>query len=88
MIGMNPAPPSPKRIREIQRDIQNAMKPYVQMKLEILNLARPRITIKPGEPAESVYPPDVQAQLDEIDALADEAQKRMLEQYGFTPTPR
>lgn len=83
MSGINPIPPTPKKIREVQHEVHRAMQPYVRMKVDILNASPHTITIKPGQIPEYVYPPEVQAQLDEIDRLSNEMRDEILQRAGL-----
>ena len=72
-----------EKIRNTQRLVWEAMQPYVRMKMEILNVAMPKILMREGELPEHIYSDEVNEQLRQIDGYAKEAMERIMKASGI-----
>lgn len=65
--------PSAVRYRRIQRDLHDLTRPYIAMKMEILNGAQPRYVFQSGKPLDVEYPEETRRGLAQIDVWMNEA---------------
>jgi hypothetical protein len=72
-----------RRIKRVQEEICEAMRPFVAAKLTIINTAIPEITLHEGQPPKFVYSKSVQSDLDYIDRKASETRDYILKREGI-----
>jgi hypothetical protein len=70
------------RVRRIQVEIFEVMRPFMTAKLVVINTAIPKIVIREGKLIEFIYSEAVQKELDYIDRMANEALDYVLRQEG------
>lgn len=76
--------PRPKSIGQLQRDLFELSKPFVQAKCDILSTSLPTYYLYPDGRMVTIYSAEVQAELARIDQVWTEARNQFCTGNGLT----